>query len=122
MRAWTSRRSARAWAARRERRASSGRGRCFGWRWSLDPAMPLDADHDLPEDWQVEAILAYDEALAAGRTPSLRHEPDSQLQAVHDCQALLERVWPRSPADSRELPRKFGRFQLERELGRGGFG
>ena len=38
---------------------------------------------------QVEAILAYDEVLAAGRAPSPRVEPDSLLQAVHDCQALL---------------------------------
>ncbi len=84
--------------------------------------MPLDADHDLPEDWQVEALLAYDEALAAGRAPSPRVEPDSLLQAVNDCQALLERVWPRSTSDSLALPRQFGRFQIERELGRGGFG
>src|SRR3954452_9851595 len=84
--------------------------------------MRPDDNHDLPEDWQVEAILAYDEALAAGRTPSPRGEPDSRLQAVHDCQAFLEWVWPRSTSDSRELPRQFGRFQIERELGRGGFG
>lgn len=84
--------------------------------------MPLDAEHELPEDWQVEAILAYDEALAAGRAPSPHVEPDSRLRAVHDCQALLERIWPRSTPDSLVLPRRFGRFQLERELGRGGFG
>ena len=47
---------------------------------------------------------------------------DSFLQPVHECQRLLEAVWPRSVASSFELPKQFGRFSIVRELGRGGFG
>ena len=41
---------------------------------------------------------------------------------MHECQRLLEAVWPRTAPLSLELPRRFGRYTIERELGRGAFG
>ena len=85
-------------------------------------AMHPDAHSDLPDDRQVEALLAYDQALAAGRALSSSIELDPQLRAVHDCQTLLERVWPRSTPLTQNFPGSFGRFRLERELGAAGSG
>ncbi len=85
-------------------------------------AMHPDVHHDRPDDGQIEALLAYDKALAAGCVVSSSSEFDPQLRAVHDCQILLERVWPRSTPLTQNFPGSFGRFRLERELGRGGFG
>jgi len=81
-------------------------------------------EHDPPvtEESEVEALLAFDRALAAGNDPSASVEGASFLRGVHECQRLLEAVWPRSVSPSRELPRQFGRFSIVRELGRGGFG
>src|SRR4051794_34018664 len=87
--------------------------------------MTLEDDPTLPEDWQVEALLSYDRALAEGRVPEgaeTSPDPASSIDAVHRCQRLLEALWPR-PAPARpEVPRHFGRFEILRELGRGGFG
>ncbi len=41
---------------------------------------------------------------------------------MHECQRLLEAIWPRGISTSFELPSQFGRFSIVRELGRGGFG
>ncbi|MFI5457998.1 MAG: protein kinase [Isosphaerales bacterium] len=83
-------------------------------------------EHDLPvteeSESEVEALLAFDRALAAGNDPSASVEGASFLQGVHECQRLLEAVWPRSVQPSLEVPRQFGRFSIVRELGRGGFG
>ena len=40
-------------------------------------------------------MLAFDEALAAGDDLSTDEGAGSSLQAVHECQRLLEAVWPR---------------------------
>ncbi len=74
------------------------------------------------EESEVEALLAFDRALAAGDDLPASVGSDSFLQPVHECQRLLEAVWPRSAASSFELPKQFGRFSIVRELGRGGFG
>ena len=74
------------------------------------------------EDSQVEAILAFDRALAAGEDQPATAGSASFLQPVHECQRLLEMVWPRSDLSSSGFPRQFGRFSIVRELGRGGFG
>jgi eukaryotic-like serine/threonine-protein kinase len=84
--------------------------------------MHPDAEPDSLEDWQVEAILAFDEALAAGQNAPLTAATSTSLEAIHDCQLLLERLWPRSASQAFDAPKRFGKFQLERELGRGGFG
>ena len=44
------------------------------------------------------------------------------MHSVHECQRLLEALWPRSSSSAFELPEAFGRFSIVRELGRGGFG
>jgi eukaryotic-like serine/threonine-protein kinase len=67
-------------------------------------------------------LPAGDEALASGDDPSLDEGATSSLSAVHECQQLLEAVWPRHISESSDAPRQFGRFSIVRELGRGGFG
>ena len=44
------------------------------------------------------------------------------MRAVHECQRLLEAVWPRHIPEPSDSPARFGRFSIVRELGRGGFG
>jgi WD40 repeat protein len=98
-----------------------------------------------PGDEQLALLLAqYDETLAAGGVPRSPSEsaasidPQS-LDRLRENQLvveLLQRVWPRSAvaADTLDpacvttktvevqLPALLGRFQIVRELGRGGFG
>ena len=78
---------------------------------------PMAAD-----DARLEALLAFDQTLADGEAPSCGDPGGSSLEAVHDCQRLLEAVWPRSVPPAGSLPSRFGRFTVVRELGRGGFG
>ena len=70
----------------------------------------------------LEALLAFDDALAAGDDPSSDEGAASSMRAVHECQRLLEAVWPRSVPEPSRRPERFGRFSIVRELGRGGFG
>ncbi|HEY2157696.1 MAG TPA: serine/threonine-protein kinase, partial [Isosphaeraceae bacterium] len=84
--------------------------------------MSPDPDSIPPEPWQVEALLAFDAALAAGHEPAEAAGAGPPLHAAHECQRLLEWVWPRAAPVPGDLPRRFGRFLLVRELGRGGFG
>jgi WD40 repeat protein len=84
--------------------------------------MTFDGDASFPEDWEVEELVAFDEALAAGRAPAARAAADGALSAVHHCQWLLESLWPRSASGLGECPSQVGPFVIERELGRGGFG
>jgi WD40 repeat protein/serine/threonine protein kinase len=87
-------------------------------------------EHD---DGVAEQAASFDEALAAGRDPVLVPAEDPEgLSALLAAQAslrLLERVWPRSlkiehsePESPSPATAVFGRFQIIRELGRGGFG
>jgi WD40 repeat protein len=41
---------------------------------------------------------------------------------IKDMVRLLDQVWPRPDPDGDEMPRRFGRFSIIGELGRGGFG
>jgi WD40 repeat protein len=79
-------------------------------------------DARVPEDRLIQLLLAFDEALAAGRDVDESEEAWSPLHAVHQCQRLLEAVWPRRGNELPHLPGRFGRFLILRELGRGGFG
>src|SRR5262245_35829004 len=92
------------------------------------------------DDAFVRLLAGYDEALAQGRTPSPSPTPtdgdlDRRLVAARECLALLEFAWPRhgkaehgpAPAAAAELCalaglQELGRFQVRRELGRGGQG
>jgi WD40 repeat protein len=94
-------------------------------------------DDDRREEEFAALLGAYDEALAQGRTPSpVQTTTDEALRRrlaeAADCLDLLEAVWPRDGGAAAEqaalapfasaLPTQLGRFQLKRELGRGGHG
>jgi hypothetical protein len=72
--------------------------------------MMPDDELTLPADSQIESLLAFDQALAAGSDPTKANEPATVLRAVHECQRLLEAVWPRAAPPSFDFPRQFGRF------------
>ena len=88
---------------------------------------------DEDDDSVAEQAASYDEALAAGRDPVPVPADDPEgLSALLAAQAslqMLERVWPRSvkmenpqPGSPGSSTAVFGRFQIIRELGHGGFG
>src|SRR5437660_1112874 len=99
---------------------------------------PLEAN---PQDDRFSALLAdYDEALAADES-ALPHAhppgPHELLARLEPLEALLRRLdndrrsdpaLASGPADASATldpesePRQLGRFQLVRELGRGGYG
>jgi eukaryotic-like serine/threonine-protein kinase len=85
------------------------------------------------DDNVAEQAASFDEALAAGRgsspVPAGDAEGISALLAAQASLRMLERVWPRSPKVENPEPgipssstAVFGRFQIIRELGQGGFG
>lgn len=88
---------------------------------------PPDDEPEGPENWEVEALYRLDAALAAGRGLIPDGTERSPLSEVHDCQRLLEAIWPRAasealPPDGRPATERIGKYQVIRELGRGGFG
>jgi eukaryotic-like serine/threonine-protein kinase len=52
-----------------------------------------------------------------GDSVELDSDPD-----VQEMVKLLDQVWPRHVPDQERVPRRFGRFSIKSELGRGGFG
>ncbi len=81
------------------------------------------SNRPVPDVRDLDALLDFDRELAAGANPPAISPDNPFLHPVHECQRLLEAVWPRSsPPSSFELPQEFGRFSIVRELGRGGFG
>ena len=46
------------------------------------------------EEVEFDALLAFDQALAAGADPLGGDLTDPFLHPVHECQRLLEAVWP----------------------------
>ena len=68
------------------------------------------------------AMLAADQSLDAGDDSSASIDSPSFLEKVYECERLLEAVWPAGAALDYKIPRRFGRFSIVRELGRGGFG
>jgi WD40 repeat protein/serine/threonine protein kinase len=84
--------------------------------------MTPTTDAPAAEDSRLEALLSLDRALASGEPPTTDEDRASSLDAVHECQRLLEALWPRSIPSGGSLPSRFGRFTILRELGRGGFG
>jgi WD40 repeat protein len=81
-------------------------------------------EHELEtgDESRLEAMLAFDRALAFGDIPAAKVDDGPELEAVHECQRLLEAVWPRVVSPAALLPRQFGRYLILRELGRGAFG
>jgi hypothetical protein len=93
-----------------------------------------------PEDPLVPLLVAYDEALAAGEVPETPVPPEvaARFRAARNVLSRLEQVWPRSSPDALTVPqggpappraplapeqvKQVGRFQVLRELGRGGSG
>ena len=107
---------------------------------------PTDRDDDLAEDRSAEWLVAYDAALLSGinqvGSAELLPLPDDREDFAQDvaCLELLHRVLrpgttpeqgatlgsgTRSasrPTAKIEIPKKVGRFEVLRELGRGGYG
>jgi hypothetical protein len=89
-----------------------------------------------PDDDALASVLAAcDESLAGGRSTvdgeaGLTRDHARLLKDL-ECVRLLRQVWPRREAaddeaslstDSPPVPDRLGRFRIDRELGRGGFG
>ena len=88
------------------------------------------ADFD-PDESFAELLAQYDAILASGHPDGIEETtpdagPDQEIRQrvdqAKDCLRFLEKVWPRSQADVIKPPRSVGRFQIIKELGRGGFG
>ena len=80
----------------------------------MSPAPKIDAESFADE------LADCDEELAAGEAPA---PPDSdRLARARKTLFKLEQLWPRGSAPVGELPKTFGRFEIEKELGRGGYG
>ena len=104
---------------------------------------PLPDDADPIPDAVLDQLEAYDEALAAGTPPILDLRTESEafddLHSARACLDLLARHWRRGGASTSHEParddstkgradaglpplKQVGRFQIVRELGRGGCG
>jgi len=89
---------------------------------------------DYGEDKLADLLAACDDALAKGDSKSsfdaLRSTDGNEQRKLRKklaCVQMLRRLWPRdsdgvSSRAAKSLPQKLGRFEVRRELGRGGFG
>jgi WD40 repeat protein/serine/threonine protein kinase len=90
-----------------------------------------------PHDDEFAVLLGnYDDALAHGDTPAPQDTSNDlalrmRLDEAQACLALLESAWPRNRTSAKQpvtpvlatsLPTHLARFELRRELGRGGSG
>src|SRR5262245_60508279 len=134
--------SANASTARPAPRGSSGPVRCVNCKSASRFSMNPERNDDLFES----SLAEYDAALAEGLPrPASSGEVDDALDSAKKCLDLLEAVWPRGatcdlaarPHHTEiqfaqatlhgddtlfDLPRQLGRFEIIRELGRGGGG
>jgi WD40 repeat protein/serine/threonine protein kinase len=78
-----------------------------------------------------DLLAVYDDALATGSSlgpevASSFHDVPAglmeRLETAKECLVLLESMWPRSGLVESAPAKEIGRFQIVRELGRGGFG
>lgn len=111
---------------------------------SLESHARMDRKKSISDDDFASELEAYDEAIAEGKilgeeppASKVRVVDSSRMDRALECLFFLEKVWPRSdgatllgpiPHDDAplehslpELPRRFGRFEIRRQLGRGGF-
>src|SRR5262245_42472735 len=91
-------------------------------------------DAEPEDDDDIASVMAAcDEALAAGDTSVMDGHalPRDQARLMKDleCIRMLRNVWPGKAANGEKNahfpqtpPERLGRFRIERELGRGGFG
>src|SRR6516164_1985752 len=89
---------------------------------------------DLDGDEQLDRRLSdYGEALFAGQVPAdeiasgaeLHGDDAERLRRSQRCLRLLEEIWPNRNEQTNypdELAQRIDRFEIVRELGRGGFG
>ena len=84
--------------------------------------MTPEHDYELSDLSRVQAMLAFDRALVIGGAPPATGDENPSLEAIYNCQRLLEEMWPRSIPSPADTPRQFGRYIILRELGRGAFG
>ena len=93
----------------------------------------LNGNHGDEDDDRLAALLVEFEARLAAGDPSTVGPTDlpllqadetirQRLSDAQDCVRLLEEIWPHERPLGDEVPRAIGRFQIVRELGRGGFG
>lgn len=71
------------------------------------------------DDESVRALIAFDEAIAAGNDTV---DQGAELSPMGDCLRLLTRVFTGPLRPSTESSRTLGRFRLLQELGHGSFG
>jgi len=82
------------------------------------------------EDAFAALLAAYDTHLAASSQsapdsvilPDAPSELAGRILNARECLLRLERVWPRAQPCDDVIPKTIGRFEVIRELGRGGFG
>ena len=74
-------------------------------------------------------MLSNDEYASSPHNGSVDHDelPDDCVESadeldIQDVLHLLDQVWPRDDSEPERMPHRFGRFTIESELGRGGFG
>src|SRR5436309_15883923 len=86
----------------------------------------IPADETPIDPALLEALLAEDAALAAGPDATATVRSGVVDPGLRDCLRLLREAWPDpgGPPGGRaeEPPWQLGRFEVLRELGRGGFG
>ncbi len=86
---------------------------------------------DLPDDKLADLLAACDDAMAKGDSKSsldaIRSTdgPDQKrLRKKLACVQMLRQLWPKlgenASALGKPLPQKLGRFEIRKELGRGG--
>jgi WD40 repeat protein len=80
----------------------------------------------IEESW-VKPLLDAEGALLGDQLRGMSGAPSlpTTLDGVAECLHLLEQLWPRaefSTPTGAQVPLQLGRFQIVRELGRGGFG
>jgi len=112
--------------------------------WDNPMTLPPDkpsADADLTEEAFAQLLAEWDENYASGKSTAVAPPVDetptdeslhTRLEKAQPCLKLLNQIWPRPPeprqsrssyrrVDGRTYAR-FGRYEIARELGRGGHG
>jgi eukaryotic-like serine/threonine-protein kinase len=84
--------------------------------------MILQHDAQDSEDSLVAETIEANQKLHSDDESSPDIDTPSFLKGIHECERLLEAVWPAIVPPAHAVPTRFGKFSIVRELGRGGFG